>query len=136
MTADVNDEFHYHPDMRVVRSARSFIQSLCEVYGAKQGMAIWDTIRSNLGEDIASDIFLGMLIGSADVTLFSVPLDMKINAIKEVRAFTGFGLKEAKDFVEEVTNNHKHMTVDTSGKTIDDIDRFCKNMRMFGCDVR
>lgn len=33
--------------------------------------------------------------------------DKKINVIKEVRAITGLGLKEAKDFVEGAPNNVK-----------------------------
>ncbi len=33
--------------------------------------------------------------------------DKKINVIKEVRALTGLGLKEAKDFVEGAPNNVK-----------------------------
>ncbi|MCC7260277.1 MAG: 50S ribosomal protein L7/L12 [Alphaproteobacteria bacterium] len=37
---------------------------------------------------------------SFTVVLASVPADKKINAIKEVRAITGLGLKEAKDLVE------------------------------------
>jgi large subunit ribosomal protein L7/L12 len=35
-----------------------------------------------------------------DVELKEVPADKKINVIKEVRAITGLGLKEAKDLVE------------------------------------
>lgn len=37
-----------------------------------------------------------------DVVLEEVPLDKKIAILKEVRAITGLGLKEAKDFVESV----------------------------------
>lgn len=35
-----------------------------------------------------------------DVELKEVPADKKINVIKEIRAITGLGLKEAKDLVE------------------------------------
>ena len=37
-----------------------------------------------------------------DVVLEEVPLDKKIAILKEVRAITGLGLREAKDFVESV----------------------------------
>jgi ribosomal protein L7/L12 len=37
------------------------------------------------------------------VTLRHVPDDRRINTIKEVRAFTGLGLKEAKDLVDKVS---------------------------------
>ncbi len=48
---------------------------------------------------------------SEEQTDFTVVLiaagDKKINVIKEVRAMTGLGLKEAKDFVEGAPNNVK-----------------------------
>ena len=37
-----------------------------------------------------------------DVVLEEVPLDKKIAILKEVRAITGLGLREAKDFIESV----------------------------------
>jgi large subunit ribosomal protein L7/L12 len=39
------------------------------------------------------------------VVLVSVPADKKIGAIKEVRAITNLGLKEAKDLVEGAPKN-------------------------------
>ncbi len=51
----------------------------------------------------------GDAAASEEQTEFTVVLlaagDKKINVIKEVRAMTGLGLKEAKDFVEGAPNN-------------------------------
>ena len=45
---------------------------------------------------------------SAGVTvILTAAGDKKINVIKEIRAITGLGLKEAKDFVEGAPNNIK-----------------------------
>ena len=44
--------------------------------------------------------------------------DKKINVIKEVRAFTGLGLKEAKDLVEEAP---KEIKVGVSKKIAEDV---------------
>lgn len=55
------DDLTYTPNMDVVRSARYFIKSLCETYGHTKGMETWDRIREVLGDQAASDIFLGML---------------------------------------------------------------------------
>jgi len=93
------DDFQYRPDMRVVTTARAFIKALSEVYGADHGMALWDYVRKGLGNQIASDIFLGMLVGTPELTVHTIGMH-KIEAIKEVRAFTGMGLKEAKDFLD------------------------------------
>lgn len=42
-----------------------------------------------------------------DVILAKVPPEKKINIIKEVRAITALGLKEAKEFVENAPNKIK-----------------------------
>lgn len=127
------ENFQYRPDMRVVSSARALIRALSEVYGTDQGMALWDFIRNGLGEQIASDIFLGMLIGTSDLTIESIGL-RKIEAIKEVRSFTGKGLVEAKDLVEAV-QNHRPQRIDVSSYSHDQIDAFCDAMRKLGCIV-
>ena len=128
------EDFQYRPDMRVVTSARSFIRSLCEVYGSNQGMAIWDHIRKGLGEQIASDIFLGMLVGTPELTVHSIG-GHKIEAIKEIRSFLGWGLKESKDFVESVTfGGPKRIEIrDISDERINE---FCQNMAKIGCLVK
>ena len=129
-----DNEFRYIPDMNVVRTARSFIQSLCQVYGSKEGLAVWDKIRNSLSEEMASDIFLGMLLGTGDVEVVSIGTH-KIEAIKEVRAFTGMGLKDAKDFVEAVLD-HGPKIIDCSNRENDDINAFVEAMRKCGCTVK
>ena len=53
----------------------------------------------------------------------------KINAIKEVRAITGLGLKEAKDLVEGAPKNVKE------GVSKDDADKFKKQLEAAGAKV-
>lgn len=127
------DNFRYVPDMRVVRSARNFIHSICEVYGTSKGMEVWDYIREGLDEQIASDIFLGMLTGNDTVIVKSIGQRM-IEAIKEVRALTGWGLKESKDFVEYVRDRGPK-TLDVAEFAPEKIDNFCRAMRQIGCEV-
>lgn len=128
------DEIEYKPNMSVVRSARNFIANLCEVYGSEQGMAVWDHIRKGLGEQIASDIFLGMLTGQGDIRVISIGPEF-ISAIKEVRWLTGWGLKEAKDFCDAVRDkgpqviNIDHLVDDTK------VENFVNNMRKLGCRI-
>ena len=130
----MTDEFQYRPDMRVVSSARNFIKSLCEVYGADQGMAVWDHIRKILGDQAASDIFIGMITGTANLTIHSIGHN-KIDAIKEVRALTGCGLKEAKDLVEAVQFG-RPQTIDVTSLSDDVVNTFCTEMARFGCSVK
>lgn len=53
----------------------------------------------------------------------------KINAIKEVRAITGLGLKEAKDLVEGAPKNVKE------GISKDDAEKFKKQLEAAGAKV-
>lgn len=128
------DNFDYKPSMAVVRSARSFIRALCETYGSDKGMHVWDHIRNGLGEQMASDIFLGMLTGQQDLRVISLGQEF-IGAIKEVRWLTGWGLKEAKDFCDAVRDkgpqliNVEHITDDTK------VEQFVNNMRKLGCTI-
>lgn len=127
------DDFEYKPNTAVVRTARSFIRALCETYGTDQGMAVWDYIRKGLGDQIASDIFLGMLIGKNDVRVASIGSEF-ISAIKEVRWITGWGLKEAKDFCDAVRDKGPQViSVDQLDEN--KVENFINNMRKIGCRV-
>jgi len=127
------DDFDYKPNMNVVRNARAFIRSLCDAYGTEQGMAVWDHIRKGLGDQIAGDIFLGMLTGTDQIRVMSIGKEM-INAIKEVRWLTGWGLKEAKDFVDAVRDRGPQI-IDVADMDQAKVEQFCRNIQKFGCTV-
>lgn len=130
----MEDSIQYKPNAAVVRSARAFIRSLCETYGHTQGMDVWDKIREVLGDQAASDIFLGMLTGDYQgLTVKSVG-HLKIEAIKEVRNFTGMGLKEAKDFVEAV-QYHGPKSIPDGAIPDSQVDNFILAMNRIGCVV-
>lgn len=126
------DNVQYKPNLEVVRSARSFIRSLCESYGYEQGMAVWDRVREILGERAACDIFMGMLIGNR-VLVRSIG-DRKLGAINEVRVISGMALKDAKDFVEDVAYNGPRF-IELPDATEDQVRRFVYGMREIGCEV-
>ena len=128
------DNFEYIPNASVVRSARAFISSICRCYGTDRGMGIWDHIRTGLGDDIAGDIFMGMLIGSGINVQVSSAGNNFINSIKEVRVFTGWGLKEAKDFVEAVRDNGPR-TLEITDENQPRLEAFTKNMIANGCII-
>lgn len=130
------DDLTYTPNMDVVRSARYFIKSLCETYGHNKGMEVWDRIREVLGDRAASDIFLGMLTqqyGSVTVTNIG---NYKIEAIKLVRQITGVGLKEAKDFVEDIADRGETKTLDLSNLPEDAVQSWIVEMKRIGCKVQ
>jgi large subunit ribosomal protein L7/L12 len=65
---------------------------------------------------------------SFDVILATIG-DKKINVIKEVRAITGLGLKEAKDLVEGAPKPVKE------GVSKDEADKFKKQLEAAGATV-
>lgn len=127
-------ELHYKPNVNVVRTARSFIRALCETYGHNQGMQVWDRIRETLGDHAASDIFLGMLTGDYHAIKVTSIGQLKIEAIKELRHFTGWGLKESKDFVEAVQSNGPK-EIATGVIPEERIPDFTRAMQRIGCTV-
>lgn len=64
------------------------------------------------------------------VLLQEVPADKKIGVIKEVRAITGLGLKEAKDLVEAAP---KEVVKDV---TKDDAAKFAKQLEAAGAKIQ
>lgn len=129
-----DNDFGYKPDMHVVRAARHLIGALCNAYGTDKGMALWDHIRAGLGEKIAADIFLGMITGTGELEVCNVG-DRRIEAIREVRHLTKWGLKEAKDFVEKVAYDGPQR-IPTEGMDERFVDEFVRNMNRIGCTVR
>ena len=130
------EDFAYKPNMDVVRSARYFIKSLCDTYGHDRGMAVWDQIRSVLGDRAAGDIFLGMLTQEYHEVSISGIGQYKIETIKLVRQITGCGLKEAKDFVEDVADRRQVKTLDLSSLPPEQVSNWIQDMRRIGCEVR
>lgn len=128
------DDFKYIPDMAVVHAARNLIKTLCATYGTEQGMAAWDSIRAGLGDQIAADIFLGMLTRTTSISLQSVPNNRKIEAIKSLRMLTGFGLKESKDFVESVIQ-HGPRPIDIDQSTPERVETFLHDMQHIGAVI-
>lgn len=127
------DDLQYKPNMDVVRGARSFIRALCQTYGTKQGMDVWDKTREVLGDQAASDIFLGMLTGNGTLTVKSIGYS-KIEAIKEFRHFTHLGLKDSKDFMDKVESEGPQVVPDHLIHASQH-ENFIQAMRQIGCAV-
>lgn len=130
----MQEQLRYEPNIAVVRSARSFIRALCESYGHSQGLQVWDQIRSVLGDRAAGDIFLGMLTDAQDSVVIKSISNLKIEAIKELRAHTGWSLKESKDFVEDVQRLGPQM-LGPGVINPERMEEFVRAMQRIGCEV-
>jgi ribosomal protein L7/L12 len=92
----------------VVRSGVRFLRELGRAYGNERAVAMWDSMRVAMGEQVCGAIFTGMMdrpsgySDECDIEVKGTP-QSKIEAIKGVRIGSNMGLKEAKDFVEAMT---------------------------------
>jgi hypothetical protein len=89
----------------VIANGLHFMRSITEAYGADEGMRLWETIAGTLDPDVKGQIFFAMLTGTHNnrIVLRRVgPNTDRVARIKEIRNWTGLGLKEAKDLSDMV----------------------------------
>lgn len=91
----------------VISNGMHFMRAITEAYGAEQGMRLWETIADTLDPDIKGQIFFAMITGTYNDTIVlrraqASGIANRVAAIKEIRNWTGMGLKEAKDASDTV----------------------------------
>lgn len=95
-------------DPVLVFNSLNFVQSITRNYGAEQGMAMWDTIANTVDRRLKLEVFKAMMNGSQAEgrvrIIGAYPSSDKIHLIRTLRQFTGMGLKEAKDSIEDLRN--------------------------------
>lgn len=88
----------------------AFLRSITEVYGADEGMKVWDGFCTSVDPELKGQIFLSVLTGAnhrrltlyGDKNMRSRPNTRFVESIKCIRNYTGMGLKEAKDAADAV----------------------------------
>ena len=84
----------------VISNGLHFMRSITEAYGADEGMRLWETIADTLDPEVKGQIFFAMITGTHNnrIVLRRVGTNTdRVARIKEIRNWTGLGLKEAKD---------------------------------------
>lgn len=83
-------------------AARDFIRAAKDELGSEFEEDKVDAMLDAFDPSLKKQIFLELLIGGNQLRIrkISTSVSNKIQAIKAVRAVTGFGLKEAKDTVD------------------------------------
>lgn len=96
---DVSDEQMNY----LISESIAYLRAITTVYGADEGMKLWDTMADTLDPAIKGKVFFALLVGSHEdrVTLTgSVAGSNKIACIKIIRQYTGYSLVEAKNAYE------------------------------------
>ena len=101
---------------RVRRASINWVLAMQSAYGQETGMKCFDVMRESFGEDLCGAVLFGIMEGvRGDQIIIRTTTDKlsrKIEAIKEVRHISGWGLKESKDAVEDAC--FKDVTVSLS----------------------
>ena len=120
----------------LIVSARNLLRDITKYYGDEQGMVMWRSLKEGMGEDLQNAVLSGLLRGiKYDLKIRThAPKEgrMFINAIKSVRHVTGYGLKDAKDFMDQV-ENVGYSTLSISPEA--DVEEFIKEMTYAGYEV-
>lgn len=123
---------------QVVYDGVKFLQSLTAHYGGERGMEVWEALGQVMGKEVKGRVFFALMTGETSGRVrFSVSTapgtynPNKVPCIKEIRAATGLGLKEAKDLFDSCANKTVHIDCLTPehGRLL------AKNLRNLGCVV-
>lgn len=88
---------------RIVTAAIDFIRLAREEegdMGAERVYAMMDAFDTDLRDEVILRLIVNDVTGPIRIVLQHEAIRQKINAIKEIRSVTRFGLKEAKDVVD------------------------------------
>ena len=93
----------------IISNGIHFMRSVTDAYGADEGMKLWDSITSVLDEDIRGQIFFAMITGSYNDRIHlkgigNLGNNNAVACIKEIRTWSGLGLKESKDIYDRLRN--------------------------------
>jgi hypothetical protein len=97
---------------RIVGAGIDLMAAIADAFGPEEGQKIWTDLSDKFGDGIKHSIFMAMLSGRTSGSI-TVPgqRDIRdkvgyVEFIKIMRSATGFGLKEAKDFCDEVNHGN------------------------------
>jgi hypothetical protein len=93
----------------IISNGIHFMRSITEAYGADEGMKLWDSITSVLDEDVRGQIFFAMITGTYNDRIHlkginHIGNNNGVACIKEIRTWSGLGLKDSKDIYDRLRN--------------------------------
>ena len=112
--------------------ARAAKEELGEELGDERVCAMFDAFDPSLQRQMFMELLMGHSGGTMRVRLVDNTIRNKIGAIKAVRSVTGFGLKEAKDVVDDADN---HVSVIDGNWSTEDYNRLKRELINTGYDL-
>lgn len=91
----------------IISNGLHFMRSITEAYGAEKGMELWEQIASVLDPEVKGQIFFALITGTYNDRvelkgLGHIAISNAVACIKEIRQWSGLGLKESKDMYDRL----------------------------------
>lgn len=92
----------------IISNGLHFMRAITEAYGSDKGLELWEQITSVLDPDVKGQIFFAMITGTYNDRILlkgvsnSPGAHNAVACIKEIRTWSGMGLKEAKDMYDRL----------------------------------
>ena len=83
------------------------MRAITEAYGADEGLKLWEQIAGVLEDDVKGQIFFAMITGQYNDRihlkgLTTMASNNAVACIKELRTWSGLGLKDSKDIYDRL----------------------------------
>jgi hypothetical protein len=93
----------------IISNGLHFMRSITEAYGTDKGLELWEHITSVLDPEVKGQIFFAMITGTYNDKVMikgitPIATDNAVACIKELRKWSGLGLKESKDIYDRLRN--------------------------------
>lgn len=92
----------------IISSGLELMNAITSAFGPNEGITTWEKVSDAMGETFKHELFMAMLQGrmSGGISLrwrnIGNTGKQYVQFIKSIRNLTGWGLKEAKDFADEL----------------------------------
>lgn len=98
----------------VVEDSVRLLESMSTLYGAERAMEMWAALGREVGAEVQARVFLVMLTGHGGTRVYARrgTCTQAVTAIKTIRAYTGLGLKEAKDMWDLTAVANKEIVIE------------------------
>jgi ribosomal protein L7/L12 len=132
----MNDDIH---KTQAIEAATRFLRTLKYTHSPEVSVDVYDSLKEILGKEFIGCVLQEMIAERYNriVILHDIPNGVRIQVIKLLREYTGIGLKEAKDIVDDVVFNGRRVPIreQPPETTPFGIDELASRLRAYGAVI-
>jgi ribosomal protein L7/L12 len=124
---------------QAIEAATRFLRTLKHTHSPEVSVDVYDSLKEILGKNFMGCVLQEMIAERYNriVILHDIPNGVRIQVIKLLREYTGIGLKEAKDIVDDVVFNGRRVPIreQPPETTSFGIDELASRLRAYGAVI-